>query len=55
MFLNKTFMITIYVIVGVYVIYKLLFRKDPMQQEYEQLYDKILNSEEHKVKGQYEK
>ena len=52
---NKTILISIYVIVALYILYKLFFRKNPYQDEYERLYNEILNSDKHKVKGQYDK
>ena len=55
MIINKTVMITIYILLGIYLLYKLLFKKDRFRQEYEKLYNKILDSEEYKVKGQFEK
>ncbi len=55
MIINKTFMITIYILVGIYLLYRLLFKKDRFQEEYEELYNKVLTSKEYKVKGQYEK
>jgi len=53
--ISKTVLISIYVAIGLYLMYKIFFRKDPYKEEYEKLYNKILNSEEHKVKGQYNK
>ena len=55
MIINKTVMMVIYILVGVYLLYRLLFKRDRFQEEYEKLYNKILSSEEYKVKGQYEK
>ena len=55
MAISKTFMITIYILVGIYLLYRVLFKKDRFQEEYEDLYNKILTSKEYKVKGQYEK
>ena len=52
--INKTILISIYVVIGLYFLYRLFFRKNPYQEEYEKLYNKILNSDKHKVKGQYE-
>ena len=48
-------MIGLYSLIGVYLIYKLFIKKDKFHQEYNKMYDKILTSEEHKVKGQFEK
>lgn len=53
--INKAILISIYVAVSLYLIYKLFFRKSPYQEEYEKLYNEILNSSKHKVKGQYDK
>lgn len=53
--INKTILIIVYALVALYLLYKLLFRKDPYQEEYERLYNKILTSDKHKVKGQYDK
>ena len=53
--INKTVLIAVYVVVGLYILYKLFFRKNPYQGEYERLYNKILTSDKHKVKGQYDK
>jgi len=53
--MDKTIWIGIYALVGVYLIYKLFFKKSKFDTEYEKLYNKVLNSKEYKVKGQYEK
>lgn len=53
--INKAILISIYVAVSLYLIYKLFFRKSPYQEEYEKLYNEILNSRKNKVKGQYDK
>ena len=53
--INKTILISIYVLVGLYILYKHFFRKDPYQDEYEKLYNEILTSDKYKVKGQYDK
>ena len=55
MSLSNTLLIGLGVIVGIYLLYKLLFDKSKFDQEYENLYDKVLTSEEYKVKGQYDK
>ena len=52
---DKTILISIYALVALYILYKLLFRKNPYQDEYEKLYNEILTSDKHKVKGQYDK
>ena len=53
--INKTILISIYVLVGLYILYKLFFRKNHYQDEYERLYNEILTSDKYKVKGQYDK
>lgn len=53
--MDKTIWITIYALIGAYIIYKIFFKKSKFDLEYERLYNKILNSDEYKVKGQYEK
>ncbi len=53
--ISKTILIGVYLALGLYLLYKLFFSKNPYQKEYERLYNKILNSKEHKVKGQYDK
>ena len=53
--INKTLMIIVYALATLYVLYRLFFRKSPYQDEYERLYNKILTSDKHKVKGQYDK
>jgi hypothetical protein len=42
-------------LLGIYLIYKLLFAKKKIDTEYDNLYDRVLNSKEYKVKGQYDK
>lgn len=53
--INKTILISVYVIIGLYIVYKFFFGKNPYQEEYERLYNEILNSKKYKVKGQYDK
>lgn len=48
-------LIGLYVIAGAYIFYKLFMKKDKNTDDYQKLYNKILNSDEYKVKGQYEK
>ena len=52
---NETILISIYVLVGLYILYRLFFKKNPYQIEYERLYNEILTSDKNKVKGQYDK
>ncbi|MBI2558271.1 hypothetical protein HYW20_03030 [Candidatus Woesearchaeota archaeon] len=53
--INKTILISIYVALSLYILYKLFFKKNPYREEYERMYNEILNSSKHKVKGQYDK
>ena len=53
--MSKTIFIAVYAAIGLYIIYKLFWRKDPMKDEYEKLYNDILTSDKYKVKGQYDK
>ncbi len=55
MIFNKSIIIGIYVVIGVYMIYKLFFNKIKPQNDYERCYNEILTSDKHKVKGQYDK
>lgn len=55
MVFNKTFLIVFGIILGVYILYKLLFGKSQLDNEFDQMYDKVLTSDEYKVKGQYDK
>lgn len=52
---NRTVLVSIYVIIGLYLLYRILFRKNPYQDEYEKLYNEILTSDKYKVKNQYDK
>ena len=40
---------------GIYLLYKMFFGNKKINNEFEKGYDKILNSDEYKVKGQYDK
>lgn len=55
MAMDKTFLIAFGIIIGIYILYKLLFGKSQLDEEFDQAYDKILTSDEYKVKGQYDK
>jgi len=57
MILNNTVLMGIGIVVGIYLMYKLLLKSKTMENEsdFEKDYNKILTSEEYKVKGQYEK
>ena len=43
------------IVLGVYIMYKLFFNKIKVDDDYQKVYDKVLTSEEYKVKGQYNK
>ena len=51
---NKSVIIAIYIGVGTYILYKLLFRKTKFEEDYEKMYNDILTSDKYKVKGQYD-
>ncbi len=55
MIVNKTILIGLGVVIGLYLLYKLFFSTNKFDEEYNQLYNKVLTSEEYKVKGQYDK
>ena len=55
MIVNKTILIGLGIVIGLYLLYKLFFGKSKLDEEYKQLYNKVLTSEEYKVKGQYDK
>jgi len=51
---NKSVIIAIYIGVGIYILYKLLFKKTKFEEDYEKMYNDILTSDKYKVKGQYD-
>ena len=53
--IDKAILISIYVIFTLYILYKIFFKKNPYQEEYEKLYNEILTSDKYKVKGQFDK
>lgn len=53
--INKTILIGVYALVTLYILYRIFFRKNPYKDEYERLYNEVLNSDKYKVKGQYDK
>ena len=55
MIINKTILIALGIVIGLYLLYKLFFSKSKFEEEYDRLYNKVLDSEEYKVKGQYDK
>ena len=42
-------------VVGIYLLYKLMFGKSKLDEDYDRTYDKILTADEYKVKGQYDR
>ena len=52
---NDAMLIGLGIIAGIYIFYRLLFTKSKFEDDYERLYNKVLTSEEYKVKGQYDK
>ena len=55
MIFNKTILIVLGIVVGIYLLYRAMFSKNEFEEDYDRLYNKILTSEEYKVKGQYDK
>ena len=55
MVISKTFFIVVGIAIGIYLLYKIFLGTDKLEQEYDVQYNKILTSDEYKVKGQYEK
>ena len=53
--LGKSILAGIYVAVGLYLLYKLFFSKNPYQDEYDKLYNEVIHSKKYKVKGQFDK
>lgn len=53
--INKTILVSIYIAIALYFLYKIFFKKSPFRDEYEKLYNEILTSDKYKVKGQYDK
>ncbi len=53
--MDNTMWIGVYALIGVYIFYRLFFKKNKFDLEYERRYNKVLNSDEYKVKGQYER
>lgn len=55
LYMEFNYWIGLYILVGVYLVYRLFFKKNKFDVEYEKMYNKVLNSKEYKVKGQFEK
>ena len=43
------------IVFGIYLAYKLFFNRIKIDNDYDRVYNKVLTSEEYKVKGQYDK
>ena len=52
--INIAVLISLYVLSGAYILYKIFFKKNPYQEDYERMYNEIINSDKCKVKGQYD-
>ena len=52
---SRLILMGVYAAVAFYVLYRLFFKKNPYQEEYEKLYNEILTSDKYKVKGQFDK
>ena len=55
MIINKSILIALCVVIGIYFMYKFLFSRSQVDEDYNEKYNKVLTSEEYKVKGQYDK
>jgi archaellum component FlaF (FlaF/FlaG flagellin family) len=55
MLLDKTFFATVIVVLGIYYLFKYLVSRTKVDDNYQELYNKVLTSEDSKVKGQYDK
>ena len=53
--IGKSILAGIYAAIGLYLLYKLFFSRNPEQEEYEKLYNEIIHSKKYKVKSQYDK
>ncbi|MEK6942650.1 MAG: hypothetical protein AABX00_01145 [Nanoarchaeota archaeon] len=43
----------VYILIGLYLIYRIFLKRDPHKREYEKMYHEIVNSDKYKVKGQW--
>jgi len=55
MVIDRTILIGLSIIIGIYLLQRLLFKTSKFDEDYQQMYNKVLTSEEYKVKGQYDK
>jgi len=53
--ISKSILVAAYAIFAAYILYRLVFRKDPLKAEYEKLYNEVMHSDKYKVKGQHDK
>lgn len=51
--INKIILISAYTGIALYFLYKMFFKKSPFKDDYERLYNEVLNSDKHKVKDQW--
>ena len=52
--ISKSVLTAVYIALGLFILYRMFFKKNPLQEEYERVYNKILTSDKYKVKGQYD-
>ena len=55
MIFNKTVLIGFGIVLGIYLLYKLFLSSNNTDDDYNEVYNKVLTSDEYKVKGQYDK
>jgi len=57
MIVNQNLLIGLGIMMGIYIMYKIMFNKSKISNDndYQRVYNKVLTSEEYKVKGQYNK
>jgi len=55
MIFNKTILIGLGIVLGIYWMYKLFLTSNKIDDDYNNTYNKVLTSDEYKVKGQYDK
>ncbi|MFH0868412.1 MAG: hypothetical protein V1831_03795 [Candidatus Woesearchaeota archaeon] len=55
MLFNNNILIGLGIVMGIYLLYKVFFGRNKFDEEYKKVYNKILTSDEYKVKGQYDK
>ena len=53
--LKKTILVGVYVILVLYILYRVFFKRNPYQEEYERIYNEVLTSSKYKVKGQHDR